>query len=163
MGIRPAFLSYHDGVIKWKHFPPYWPFVPGIHRSPVNSPQKGQWRGALKFSLISTWTNGWVNNRDAGDLRRHWAHYVITVMHICKTGSLLIIYIYNIITHICNKDFSIVKLYGHFVQCPYYSRIQCRFYVVKSYDMWMHVFVPHNVQYDSTRTVQLTKSRYLFS
>ena len=41
----------------------------GIHRSPVNSPHKGQWRGALIFSLICVWTNGWVNNREAGDLR----------------------------------------------------------------------------------------------
>ena len=39
-------------VIKWKHFPRYWPFVRIIHRSPVNSPHKGQWRGALIFSLI---------------------------------------------------------------------------------------------------------------
>ena len=30
----------------------YWPFVRGIHRSPVNSPYKGQWHGALMFSLI---------------------------------------------------------------------------------------------------------------
>ena len=29
-----------DDVIKWKHFPRYWPFVSGIHRSPVNSPHK---------------------------------------------------------------------------------------------------------------------------
>ena len=42
---------YHDDVIKWKHFPRYWPFVRGIHRSP--------WRG---------------------DLRRHRAHYDVTVM-----------------------------------------------------------------------------------
>ena len=42
---------------------------------PVNSPYKGQWRGALIFSLISAWINGWVNNRKAGDLRRHRAHY----------------------------------------------------------------------------------------
>ena len=47
-------LQYHDDVIKWKHFSRYWPFVRGIHRSPVNSPHKGQWRGALMFSLIST-------------------------------------------------------------------------------------------------------------
>ena len=66
-------------VIKWKHFPRYWPFVWGIHRSPVNSPHKGQWRGALMFSLICTWINGWVNNREAGDLR-HRAHYDITIM-----------------------------------------------------------------------------------
>ena len=25
----------HDDVIKWKHFPRYWPIVRGIHRSPV--------------------------------------------------------------------------------------------------------------------------------
>ena len=47
---------YHDDVIKWKHFPRYWPFVRGTHRSPVNSPIKGQWRGALMFTLICTWT-----------------------------------------------------------------------------------------------------------
>ena len=33
---------YHADVIKWKHFPRYWPFVRGIHRLPVNSPHKGQ-------------------------------------------------------------------------------------------------------------------------
>ena len=71
---------FHDDVIKWKHFPCYWPFVRGIHRSPVNSPHKGQWRGALVFSLICTWLNGWVNNREAGDLRRHRAHYDVIVM-----------------------------------------------------------------------------------
>ena len=32
----------HDDVIRWKHFPRYWPFVRGIHRSPVYSPHKGQ-------------------------------------------------------------------------------------------------------------------------
>ena len=56
----------HDDVIKWKHFPRYWPFERGIHRSPVNSPHKGQWREALVFSLICVWINGWVNNREAG-------------------------------------------------------------------------------------------------
>ena len=66
----------HDDVIKWKHFPRYWPFV----RSPVNSPHKGQWHGALMFSLICTRINGWVNNGEAGDLRRYRAHYDVTVM-----------------------------------------------------------------------------------
>ena len=72
--------GWHDGVIKWKHFPRYWPFVRGIHRSPVNSPHKGQWRRALMFSLICVWINGWVNNGEAGDLRRYRAHYDVTVM-----------------------------------------------------------------------------------
>ena len=56
------------------------PFVRGIHRSPVNSPHKGQWRGALMISLVCVWINGWVNTREAGDLRRHRAHYDVTVM-----------------------------------------------------------------------------------
>ena len=45
----------HDDVIKLKHFPRYWPFVRVIHRSPVNSLHKGQWRRALVFSLICFW------------------------------------------------------------------------------------------------------------
>ena len=71
---------FHDDVIKWKHIPRYWPFVRGIHRSPVNSPHKGQWRGALKFSLICAWIIGWVYNREAGDFKRYRAHYHVTVM-----------------------------------------------------------------------------------
>ena len=45
-----------------------------------NSPHKGQWRGALMFSLICAWTNSWANNGDSGDLRRHRAHYGVIVM-----------------------------------------------------------------------------------
>ena len=78
---------FHDDVIKWKHFPRNWPFVREIHRSPVNFPHKGQWRGALMFSLIYAWINDWVNNREAGDLRRQHGHYDVIVMspaqHIC--------------------------------------------------------------------------------
>ena len=70
----------HDDVIKWKHFPRYCPCVRGIHRWPVNSPHKGQWRGALMFSLICTWTDSWANNGDAGDLRRCHAHHDVIVM-----------------------------------------------------------------------------------
>ena len=68
----------------------YWPFVRGIHRSPVNSPHKGQLRGALMLYLICVWLNGWFNNHEAGDLRRHRAHYDVIVM-LSKTrvnGSL---------------------------------------------------------------------------
>ena len=74
-------LWCHDDAIKWKHFPRYWPFVRGIHRGPVNSPYKGQWRGALMFPLICVWINGWVNNREAGDLRRYRTHYDVTLMY----------------------------------------------------------------------------------
>ena len=40
------------------------------------SQHKGQWHGTLMFSLICAWINGWVNNREAGDLIRHRAQYV---------------------------------------------------------------------------------------
>ena len=53
-----------------------------IHRSPMDSPHKGQWRGALLLSLISAWTNGRANYQRDGDLRRHRAHYDSTVMMI---------------------------------------------------------------------------------
>ena len=73
-------LTQHGDVIEWKHFLRYCPFVRGIHRSPVNSPHKGQWRGALVFSLICAWINRWVNNGEAGDLRLHCAHCDVIVM-----------------------------------------------------------------------------------
>ena len=76
---------FHDDIIKLKHFSRYWPFVQGIHQSLMNFPNKGQWRGALKFSLICAWTNGWVNNRDAGDFLRHRDHYDVTVKKWMKS------------------------------------------------------------------------------
>ena len=78
--IRNMLLPVHNDVIKWKHFQRYWPFVLGIHRSPVNSPHQGQWRGALMFSLICTWINARANNHGAGDLKRHRAHYDVILM-----------------------------------------------------------------------------------
>ena len=78
--IKESASTSHDDVIKWKHFPRYRPFARGIHPYPVNSPHKGQWRGALMFSLICVWINGWVNNGEAGHLRRSRAHYDVTVM-----------------------------------------------------------------------------------
>ena len=71
----------HDDITTWKHFPRYWPFVCLIYRSPMNSPHKDPWRGALMFSLICAWINGWVNNREADDLRCYRAHYDATIMY----------------------------------------------------------------------------------
>ena len=122
----------HDDVIKWKHFPRCWPFVRGIHRSPLNSLQKGQWRGALTFSLICVWINGWVNNREAGDLRCHRAHYDVTVMKL---------YIHDDITWkrivmgnkrrlklciICKLTISLNPLLNKQLSCQYLSRINAR-------------------------------------
>ena len=77
-------LHTHDDVIKWKHFPRNWPFVRGIHRS--------RWIPCTKASNAELWCfrwsasekNGWVNNREAGDLWRHRGHYDVIVMrHYC--------------------------------------------------------------------------------
>ena len=45
--------------------------------------------GALMFSLIWPWINGWVNNREAGDLRRHRAHYDVIIIRIHGRRQLL--------------------------------------------------------------------------
>ena len=46
----------------------------------AGNPHKGQWGGALMFSLICIWINGWVNNREAGDLTPHRTYYDVIVM-----------------------------------------------------------------------------------
>ena len=60
----PSMMTSSDGTIFCVTGPLC---VRGIHLSPVNPPYKGQWRGALMFSLICAWINGWVNTREAGD------------------------------------------------------------------------------------------------
>ena len=79
--------SKHADVIKWKHFPRYRSFVRRIYRSPVDSPLRDQWRGALIFSLIYFWTKGWVNKRNIGDLRRYLAYHDTIVMNWPKPDS----------------------------------------------------------------------------
>ena len=66
----------------WKHFLCCWPFVRPIQL--VDSPHKGQWRGALVFPLICAWTNGWANNQDAGDWRCHHTNYCFTVISLVQ-------------------------------------------------------------------------------
>ena len=70
----------HDDVIKWRHFPRHWPFVRGIYGR--------QWIPLTKTSdadlwcflwFKQAWINHWVNNGEAGDLRRHQAHHDVTV------------------------------------------------------------------------------------
>ena len=62
----------------------YWPFVRGIHRSQMPMTR------SFMFSLISAWTNGWANNRDVCDLRRHRAHYDATILIPFRITSLAI-------------------------------------------------------------------------
>ena len=79
--------KWHDDVIKWKHFLRYWP---GDRWIPLT---KGQWHGALMFSLTCAWTNGWANNRDAGDLRRHCACYDVMVIDVLVHIGLVMAYL----------------------------------------------------------------------
>ena len=69
----------------WRHqmeaFTALLALCAGIHRSPVNSPHKDHWRGALMFSLICAW----INDREAGDLGRHRAYYDVIVMSSWRT------------------------------------------------------------------------------
>ena len=78
------FWLWQHSLSWWRHqiqtFSALLPFVRGIYRSPVDSPHKGQWRGALMFSLIWRWTNDWANSRDAGDLKCHRARYDVIVI-----------------------------------------------------------------------------------
>ena len=99
--INPHIIGLHDDVIKWKHFPRYWLFVRGIHRSPLNSPHNGQWRGTFMFSLIGAWINGWVNNREAGDLRRHRAHYDVTCQSSNPVGIMKSVVSRRVVLEFC--------------------------------------------------------------
>ena len=105
------YYRFHDDVIKWKHLPRYWLFVRRIHRSSVNSPQKGQWRGALMFSFICVWISGWVNNREAGDLRPHRAHYDVIVM-LTVTTPLKLYYRFIILCTLTYQNMDDLMAYG---------------------------------------------------
>ena len=41
------------------------------------------------FSLICVWINDWVNNREAGDLRRYRAYYDVIVMNTAVADGLI--------------------------------------------------------------------------
>ena len=75
-------------VAWWRHqmetFSALLALCAGNSPVPVNSPHKGQWRGALMFSVIYAWINDWVNDREAGDLRRQRGHYDVIVMRAFK-------------------------------------------------------------------------------
>ena len=70
----------HDDVIKWKHFSTL------LAICAWNSPFTGEFPSQrlltrrFDVSLICDWINGWVNNREAGDLRLHRAHNGVTVI-----------------------------------------------------------------------------------
>ena len=84
-GSQISIITYLEDLITWwRHQMETFSALLAIcaGNSPVNSPHKGQWRGALMFTLICARINGWVNNREAGDLRRYRPHYDVIVMKI---------------------------------------------------------------------------------
>ena len=91
---------FHDDVIQWKHFPRHWPFVRGIHRSPVNSPHKGQWYGALMFfylhpnkRLSKQWRGWWFETPSCP----FWRHCNATFSDTIITGISQLTHITNYI------------------------------------------------------------------
>ena len=78
--------------------------------SPVTGefPSNGQWRGALMF--WSAWINGWVNNREAGDLKRHRAHYDVDVTcYWCAQWGTTVNILNNCIFALIDRQISILK------------------------------------------------------
>ena len=73
-------LKPNDDVIKWKHFRVTGPLSGESIGHRWIPPHKGQWRGALMFSLICAWANGWTSCGYAGDVSRHDAQYDVTVI-----------------------------------------------------------------------------------
>ena len=85
---HPMVWLWHGLVTWWRHqietFSALLAICAGNSLVTGESPHKGQWRGALIYPLIYAWMNDWVNDREAGDLRRHRAHYDVTVMSNCR-------------------------------------------------------------------------------
>ena len=117
----PACIVALSHVAWWRHEMETFPALLALCAGnlPVNSPHKGQWRGALMFSFICAWINGWVNNREAGDLRRDRAHYHVIVMGI-----------------VCQKQISRAGTSNHIPQilwdvitcpCPWYLLLAHKF------------------------------------
>ena len=71
-------FSFYDGVLTWERLPHYWPFVRGIHWSPVNSHHRGpKYCVAVIFSLLPTWQSYCTNSRFTGALRRLYPHVTL--------------------------------------------------------------------------------------
>ena len=66
-------LFNQDDVIKRKHFTHYWPFMRGIHRSPVNSQHKGH--VFLDLHLNKQLCKQWRRRQFETPSRSLWRHY----------------------------------------------------------------------------------------
>ena len=98
VGIKAPGLWKHDDVIKWKHFPRYWPFVRGIHRSPVNSPQRPVTRSFDVFLDLG------LNKRLSKQSRRRWFETPSHPLwrHCNKISNLIMMLLSNIARSKCS-------------------------------------------------------------
>ena len=80
----------HDDVIKWKHFPRYWPFVRGIHQSAVFPAQRPVTRSFDVFfdlhlnKRLSEQSCGWWFGTPSHPF---WRHYdVLCFRHLLRAS-----------------------------------------------------------------------------
>ena len=149
-----------------------------VGNSPVNSPHKGQRRGALMLLLICTWKNGWVNNRVAGALRRHHTHYDVTVMEWTIERLLSIVLVFldykdkdmhiEILVPTCVAS-TILNIYHEFVLC-YCNQdtlpILIRFMVSKVttfYDREWKIWCQKNFSYTGRVSIILCEDVFLYT
>ena len=117
----------HDDVIKWKHFPRYWPFVRGIHRSPVNSPHRGQWRGAWVLYLhldrrLSKQSRRWWFETPSRPLWRPRSVRVMRIsVDVSECFTIRLIYFAQLwhINAFCNMIIFSMYLLGHMWKDPH--------------------------------------------
>ena len=123
-------MTSSNGII----FPVIGHFCGGIHRSPVTSPHKGQWRGALMFSSICAWINGQVNN-----CTRHLTTgntqllYAIFMLWICiSSHACYILHSHSSHDQHCVSGKSIPNMFQRFWYIKYW------------YDQWEMKYIPYN-------------------
>ena len=103
--------NVHDDVIKWKYFPRYWPFVQGFTGDRWSPRTKASDAELWCFLWPAPWINGWVNNREAGDLRRHRAHCDVIVMLSAERRSFCPgLTVLNNVDIACNREIVITVL-----------------------------------------------------
>ena len=130
----------------------------GSHWSPVNFPHKGQWPGALIFSLICVGTNAWVNDRNAGDLRRHCAHYGVTVMFFRHHGVHCDVIGMNF--KISNTTKSVLEFGRQLQMKPTYSRkcwtCKCKYYqIFYTFRVKRYIHIWSMLKHNSNHSVSL--------
>ena len=128
---RPAIMMSRDDVIKGKNFPCYWPFVRGMHRSPVNSPNKGQWRELwCLFDLclkkgLSKQSGGWWFETPSRPLLRHY--------NMSIAGAIGALFIYSRAIAISGLTLLYISLKLRTYQIPYRTIV----YFFSSL-LWLH-------------------------